>query len=44
MAYNIYETLLDGPAVGVISLSPRGGLVMPSDMSANVWLSECDKL
>ena len=36
--------LNDGPAVGVISLSPRGGLVMPSDMSANVWLSECDKL
>lgn len=36
--------LNDGPAVGVISLSPRGGLVMPSDMSANVWLSECEKL
>ena len=36
--------LNDGPAVGIISLSPRGGLVMPSDMSATVWLSECEKL
>ena len=36
--------LNDGPAVGVISLSPRGGLVMPSDMSSAIWLSECEKL
>ena len=36
--------LNDGPAVGIISLSPRGGLVMPSDMSSAIWLSECEKL
>lgn len=36
--------LNDGPAVGVISLSPRGGLNMPSDISPNIWLDECDKL
>ncbi|MBQ3555965.1 MAG: NAD(+) synthase [Bacteroidales bacterium] len=36
--------LNDGPAVGVISLSPRGGLNMPSDISSNIWLDECDKL
>ncbi len=36
--------LNDGPAVGVISLSPRGGLNMPSDISPNIWLEECDKL
>ncbi|MBR4119812.1 MAG: NAD(+) synthase [Bacteroidales bacterium] len=36
--------LNDGPAVGIISLSPRGGLNMPSDMSPNIWLEECDKL
>lgn len=36
--------LNDGPAVGIISLSPRGGLMMPSDISPSVWLSECEKL
>lgn len=36
--------LNDGPAVGIISLSPRGGLYLPSDMCAKVWLDECDKL
>lgn len=36
--------LNDGPAVGIISLSPRGGLVMPSDMSSTIWLNECEKL
>lgn len=36
--------LNDGPAVGIISLSPRGGLNMPSDISPNIWLEECDKL
>jgi NAD+ synthase (glutamine-hydrolysing) len=36
--------LNDGPAVGIISLSPRSGLVMPSDMSSAIWLSECEKL
>ena len=29
--------LPDGPAVGSISLSPRGGLAMPSDASGAVW-------
>lgn len=36
--------LNDGPAVGVISLSPRGGLVLPSDMSSAIWMDECEKL
>lgn len=36
--------LNDGPAVGIISLSPRTGLIMPSDISATVWLNECNKL
>ncbi|NLE13025.1 MAG: NAD(+) synthase [Clostridiales bacterium] len=30
--------LPDGPAVGSVSLSPRGGLVMPSDASSAIWL------
>lgn len=29
--------LPDGPAVGSITVSPRGGLVMPSDASAAMW-------
>ncbi|MEG2357196.1 MAG: hypothetical protein RSC40_09595, partial [Clostridia bacterium] len=29
----------DGPKVGSISLSPRGDLRMPSDMSYKLWLS-----
>ncbi len=36
--------LPDGPAVGVISLSPRTGFVMPSDASSALWLSELDGL
>lgn len=36
--------LNDGPAVGIISLSPRGGLNMPSDICYKIWLDECDKL
>ncbi len=32
--------LPDGPQVTQISLSPRGGLVMPSDASADIWLKE----
>lgn len=27
----------DGPSVGTVGVSPRGGLVMPSDASAAVW-------
>lgn len=34
----------DGPKVGVISTSPRGDLIMPSDASASLWLSELDTL
>lgn len=36
--------LPDGPQIGTISLSPRGGLTMPSDASARLWLEECDAL
>lgn len=32
--------LPDGPAVGSVSLSPRGGFVMPSDASGENWISE----
>ncbi|NLW77828.1 MAG: NAD(+) synthase [Ruminococcaceae bacterium] len=32
--------LADGPAVGRVSLSPRGAWHMPSDASAAVWLAE----
>ncbi len=31
--------LPDGPAVGCVSFSPRGGFAMPSDASAALWLS-----
>ena len=34
----------DGVKVCSIGLSPRGDLRMPSDASAKVWISECDKL
>lgn len=30
----------DGPAVGSVGLSPRGGLVMPSDASSALWLEK----
>ena len=36
--------LPDGPQVGCISVSPRGGLSMPSDMSAAAWLEELDEI
>ncbi|MCR5819669.1 MAG: NAD(+) synthase [Bacteroidaceae bacterium] len=36
--------LPDGPKVGSVSLSPRGDWRMPSDASAALWLSECEKL
>ncbi len=38
------SALPDGAATGRISLSPRGGWLMPSDASAKVWLDELDKL
>lgn len=34
----------DGPAVGSVGLSPRGGLVMPSDAASALWLAELDEL
>ena len=34
----------DGPKVSFISVSPRSGLHMPSDMSAAVWLEELDEI
>ncbi|MBQ8719471.1 MAG: NAD(+) synthase [Clostridia bacterium] len=34
----------DGPRVSCISVSPRGGLRMPSDISAAVWLEELDEI
>ncbi|MBR5336608.1 MAG: NAD(+) synthase [Lachnospiraceae bacterium] len=36
--------LCDGPAVGSVGVSPRGGLVMPSDACASVWLQEIEKI
>ena len=36
--------LPDGPKVGSVALSPRGDWRMPSDASANLWLSELDRL
>ncbi len=36
--------LCDGPAVGSVGVSPRGGLIMPSDAVAKVWLDEIEKL
>ena len=34
----------DGPAVGNVGLSPRGGLVMPSDATSALWLAELNEL
>jgi len=34
----------DGPGITAVSLSPRYGLRMPSDASAQVWLRELDTL
>ena len=36
--------LPDGPAVGSVGLSPRGGLRMPSDASSAVWMAEIEKI
>ncbi|HPZ15417.1 MAG TPA: NAD(+) synthase [Sphaerochaeta sp.] len=32
----------DGPKIGSVALSPRSAFVMPSDASADLWLSEVD--
>ena len=34
----------DGPAVGSVTLSPRGGFAMPSDAVASLWLDELEGL
>lgn len=34
----------DGPKTGILSLSPRGGLTMPSDADVSSWLTETDHL
>ncbi len=34
----------DGPAIGSISLSPRGAWRMPSDASADLWLREVEEM
>ncbi len=34
----------DGPKVGNVSLSPRGGWLMPSDASLALWLAELETL
>jgi len=36
--------LPDGPAVGSVGLSPRGGWQMPSDAVSALWLAEIDTL
>ncbi|MEG1577518.1 MAG: NAD(+) synthase [Oscillospiraceae bacterium] len=36
--------LPDGPQVGSVTLSPRGGYVMPSDAAAALWLAELETL
>ena len=36
--------LPDGPKVGSVDVSPRGGLRMPSDACATLWLEELEKL
>ncbi len=34
----------DGPSVGSVSVSPAGGLMMPSDAVSALWLAEIDEL
>lgn len=34
----------DGPALGSVSLSPHGGLHMPSDAAADVWLAQAEAI
>ncbi len=36
--------LPDGPSVGSVGVSPRGGLQMPSDAVATLWLREAESL
>ena len=34
----------DGPQVLGVSLSPRGGLSMPSDAASKLWLDACNNM
>ena len=34
----------DGPLAGAFSLSPRGGLIMPSDACMTLWIQEAESL
>ena len=36
--------LPDGPKVGSVDVSPRGGLQMGSDVSSVIWMNEMDEL
>ena len=36
--------LPDGPAVGSVSLSPRGGWLMPSDVKSSIWLEDVEAI
>jgi len=36
--------LPDGPKVGSVTVSPRGGLTMPSDAVSALWMAEVEKL
>lgn len=36
--------LPDGPAVGSVSLSPRGGWLMPSDVKSSIWLKDVEAI
>ena len=38
------DCLPDGPKVGALDLSPRGGWRAPSDAAARLWLAEVDAL
>ena len=36
--------LPDGPAVGSVTLSPRGGWLMPSDVKSSIWLKDVEAI
>ena len=38
------SVMTDGVDIGILSLSPRGGWEMPSDVRANAWLREVEQL
>ena len=35
--------LADGPKIGSLSLSPRGGFAMPSDAGSEAWIRDLDQ-